>query len=84
MRARQWCGRGVCDVFAGPMDAVATGQRFRKQVGWTNGVESVEEANVIDDESIVFRDNCGDDFPSRFIGDEAGKLHVGEIDCHSE
>lgn len=64
-------------MFSGPMGTVAASEGFTEQMGWAIGGESVKEADVINDESIVLRDDVGDDSPARFVRDKAGQLHIG-------
>src|ERR1700676_1058937 len=49
---------------------------------WTVRVESIKKADIINDETIVLRDNRGDDVPPRMIGNKAGNLDVREVHIH--
>jgi hypothetical protein len=84
VRRREGSARLVVDVFSGPVGAVAASEGFTEQMGWALSVESVKEADIINDESIVLRDDAGDNSPARLIGNEPGKLHVGELDGYCE
>ena len=74
--------RSFHDVLPGPFRTVATSKGFREQMRWAFRVESVKKANIIDDEEIVLRDNCSDDFPPRMIGNKAGNLDVRKVHIH--
>src|SRR5579872_4552000 len=51
------------DVLSGPAGAVAACEDLREQMRWAVGRVLLENANVINDESVVFKDYGGDDWP---------------------
>ena len=67
VRRRQGCRRFVFNVFSGPVGTVTAGECLGEKMGGAVLRVSVENANVIDDKSIVLQNYGGNDSPL-FIG----------------